>query len=97
MTATMSARQCCLASCRPCTISAPTFSQSLPASMPMARILLLSLGLAERLSMWITKKALDLAAKHAGGKLVSPVEGGYDLDALASSTAAHVATLMGAS
>lgn len=47
--------------------------------------------------VWITEKLLDVAAKHTGGKLVSTLEGGYDLDGLASSTAAHIATLMGAS
>jgi acetoin utilization deacetylase AcuC-like enzyme len=39
---------------------------------------------------------MEAAAKHCGGKLVSTLEGGYDLDALASSTAVHVETLMGA-
>jgi acetoin utilization deacetylase AcuC-like enzyme len=47
--------------------------------------------------VWITERLLDVAAKHSGGKLVSTLEGGYDLDALASSTSAHVAALMGAS
>jgi acetoin utilization deacetylase AcuC-like enzyme len=45
---------------------------------------------------WVSEKLLEAAAKHTGGKLVSTLEGGYDLDALASSTAVHVATLMGA-
>ena len=45
---------------------------------------------------WVTEKLLEAAAKHTGGKLVSTLEGGYDLDALASSTAVHVETLMGA-
>jgi acetoin utilization deacetylase AcuC-like enzyme len=45
---------------------------------------------------WITEQLLEIAAKHAGGKLVSTLEGGYDLEALASSTAVHVKTLMGA-
>jgi acetoin utilization deacetylase AcuC-like enzyme len=58
---------------------------------------LAQLRLVEADFMWITEKLLDIAAKHTGGKLVSTLEGGYDLDALASSTAAHVATLMGAS
>jgi acetoin utilization deacetylase AcuC-like enzyme len=39
---------------------------------------------------------MDVAEKHCGGKLVSTLEGGYDLDALADSTAIHVKTLMGA-
>ena len=45
---------------------------------------------------WITEKLLEAAAKHTGGKLVSTLEGGYDLEALANSTAVHVKTLMGA-
>jgi acetoin utilization deacetylase AcuC-like enzyme len=45
---------------------------------------------------WVSEKLLEAAAKHTGGKLVSTLEGGYDLDALASSTAVHVATLIGA-
>ncbi len=44
---------------------------------------------------WITRRLMDLAAKHCGGRVVSILEGGYDLEALASSAAAHVRTLMG--
>ena len=44
----------------------------------------------------MTDKLLEAAQKHTGGKLVSTLEGGYDLDALARSTAVHVATLIGA-
>jgi acetoin utilization deacetylase AcuC-like enzyme len=36
----------------------------------------------------------DVADRCAGGRLVSTLEGGYDLDALAESVAAHVATLL---
>ena len=43
---------------------------------------------------WITRRLVDLAARHADGRLVSMLEGGYDLDALRESTAAHVAALM---
>ncbi|MEM8848498.1 MAG: histone deacetylase family protein [Pseudomonadota bacterium] len=39
---------------------------------------------------WITERLCDLADAHAGGKLVSSLEGGYDLDALAASVVAHV-------
>ena len=42
---------------------------------------------------WITERLCELAARHCGGKLVSCLEGGYDLDALAASTAAHVDVL----
>jgi acetoin utilization deacetylase AcuC-like enzyme len=40
---------------------------------------------------------MEMAEKHAGGRIVSLLEGGYDLDALARSTAVHVRTLMQAS
>ncbi|SFJ79193.1 histone deacetylase family protein [Jannaschia pohangensis] len=42
---------------------------------------------------WITGELCDLAARHAGGRLVSCLEGGYDLDALATSVLAHVNVL----
>lgn len=57
---------------------------------------LAQLRLVEADFAWVTEKLLEAAAKHTGGKLVSTLEGGYDLDALASSTAVHVETLMGA-
>lgn len=44
---------------------------------------------------WLTARLLDVARTHAGGRLVSTLEGGYDLDALAASAAAHVGALMG--
>jgi acetoin utilization deacetylase AcuC-like enzyme len=43
---------------------------------------------------WITRELLRVAAAHCGGRIVSTLEGGYDLDALAASAAAHVRTLM---
>jgi acetoin utilization deacetylase AcuC-like enzyme len=43
---------------------------------------------------WITGRLAEIAGRHAGGRLVSVLEGGYDLDALAASTAAHVRTLL---
>ncbi|WP_424812655.1 histone deacetylase family protein [Roseococcus sp. YIM B11640] len=44
---------------------------------------------------WITEQLCALADRHAGGRLVSLLEGGYDLEALASSAAAHVRALLG--
>ena len=38
---------------------------------------------------------MDSAGKHAGGRIVSILEGGYDLQGLALSGAAHVKALMG--
>jgi len=45
---------------------------------------------------WITGELVALAGRHAGGRIVSSLEGGYDLDALGESVAAHVAALAGA-
>jgi acetoin utilization deacetylase AcuC-like enzyme len=42
---------------------------------------------------WITSKICTLAKDQCDGRLVSILEGGYDLDALASAAAAHVAAL----
>jgi acetoin utilization deacetylase AcuC-like enzyme len=44
---------------------------------------------------WLTEFALTEAAEHAGGRLVSVLEGGYELDALARCAAAHVRLLAG--
>jgi len=43
---------------------------------------------------WITQKLLEIANRHGGGRMVSVLEGGYDLDALAASAAAHVRALL---
>jgi len=41
----------------------------------------------------LTEMAADVANSHAGGRLVSCLEGGYNLDALAESVQAHLETL----
>ena len=43
---------------------------------------------------WATGQLMEQAAKHCGNRLVSLLEGGYDLQGLAFSTAAHVRRLM---
>jgi acetoin utilization deacetylase AcuC-like enzyme len=43
---------------------------------------------------WITDELMRIAERHCGGRLVSVLEGGYDLDALAASAAVHVRGLM---
>ena len=43
---------------------------------------------------WLTAEICAVADRACGGRVVSLLEGGYDLDALASSAAAHVRTLM---
>ena len=45
---------------------------------------------------WVTRKLMDLADKSAGGRVVSVLEGGYDLEGLKESVASHVTALMGA-
>jgi acetoin utilization deacetylase AcuC-like enzyme len=44
---------------------------------------------------WVTREILEVAERRAGGRVVSALEGGYDLAALAASAAAHVRALMG--
>ena len=43
---------------------------------------------------WITERLVEIAFRHADGRLVSTLEGGYDLTALGASVAAHVRVLM---
>ncbi len=43
---------------------------------------------------WVTEQLLAIADRHCGGRMVSVLEGGYDLNALAASAAAHVRALM---
>lgn len=45
---------------------------------------------------WVTRKLGEIADRHAKGRIVSVLEGGYDLRALASASAAHVKALMAA-
>lgn len=43
---------------------------------------------------WATGKIMDLAGKSASGRVVSLLEGGYDLEGLAESAALHILRLM---
>ncbi len=43
---------------------------------------------------WVTEFIADLADEHAGGRIVSALEGGYDLPALGRSVVVHVAALV---
>lgn len=45
---------------------------------------------------WVTRQLMDVAARHCQGRIVSCLEGGYVLSALARSVAAHVKVLIGA-
>jgi len=51
------------------------------------------LGLTEQDFAWITSRIKDIARKHARGRIVSSLEGGYNLDALGRSVEAHVRVL----
>ena len=44
---------------------------------------------------WITSRLMEVAAESCAGRVVSVLEGGYNIDALAAGVAAHVRTLMG--
>lgn len=58
---------------------------------------LANLSLDEEDFAWATRQLAEVARQHAGSRLVSALEGGYDLDALAASARAHVLALMGCS
>jgi acetoin utilization deacetylase AcuC-like enzyme len=52
-------------------------------------------GLVEADYAWITEQVMGVAGRHAGGRIVSVLEGGYDLSALGRSVAAHIKVLAG--
>ena len=52
------------------------------------------MALVEDDYVWMTEQLMNVAAKHANGRVVSMLEGGYNLDALKRSVAAHVRTLV---
>ena len=51
------------------------------------------LGLVEADYTWITQRIVDVARTHAQGRIVSCLEGGYNLSALARSVEAHLRVL----
>ncbi len=55
---------------------------------------LASLRLTEDDYVWATRRLMKIADEHCEGRIVSTLEGGYDLAALARSAAVHVKTLM---
>lgn len=57
---------------------------------------LAELNFTEKDFAWLTREILDLAAEFCAGRVVSTLEGGYNLQALAASTAVHVRALMDA-
>ncbi|MBA5690425.1 histone deacetylase family protein [Rugamonas apoptosis] len=54
-----------------------------------------NLGLVEADYTWMTRQIMSVARRHAQGRVVSCLEGGYDLSSLARSAAAHVKVLLG--
>ncbi len=55
-----------------------------------------NLGLVENDYVRVTRQIMDVAQRHCQGRVVSCLEGGYALSALARSAAAHVKVLIGA-
>ena len=55
---------------------------------------LANLNLVEADFLWATQKIMEVAQTSANGRVVSMLEGGYDLEGLANSAAAHVSALM---
>jgi acetoin utilization deacetylase AcuC-like enzyme len=43
---------------------------------------------------WVTEQLLEVAARHCEGRVVSSLEGGYEVAALGRSVACHVSALM---
>jgi acetoin utilization deacetylase AcuC-like enzyme len=51
------------------------------------------LGLVEQDYVWITQRIKDVATQYAKGRIVSCLEGGYNLSALSRSVEAHIRVL----
>ena len=54
-----------------------------------------SLGLVESDYVWVTQRISEVAEQHGSGRIISVLEGGYNLDALGRSATAHVKVLAG--
>ena len=54
-----------------------------------------SLNFTEADYAWVTERIREVADRHAGGRVISLLEGGYELDATARSVEAHLRALMG--
>jgi acetoin utilization deacetylase AcuC-like enzyme len=53
------------------------------------------MGLVENDYAWITERIKEVAKRHAQGRIVSVLEGGYNLGALARSVEVHLRVLAG--
>jgi acetoin utilization deacetylase AcuC-like enzyme len=56
---------------------------------------LAQLNFVEQDFVWATERLMDIARRRSGSRIVSILEGGYNLDGLALSAAAHIGALMG--
>ncbi len=54
-----------------------------------------AMGLVEADYAWITRQVVEVAQRHASGRIVSCLEGGYALSALGRSVVAHLKVLAG--
>lgn len=54
-----------------------------------------NMALREADYAWMTARIVEIAARHAGGRIVSCLEGGYSLSALGRSVVAHLRELTG--
>ena len=82
------------ASCRRSTLSRPACHRVGGLRRPSPTIRWRSSNVETDDFVWLTEELLAIADRHAKGRLVSALEGGYDLDALAESVVAHVQALM---
>ncbi|MDO9142284.1 MAG: histone deacetylase family protein [Methylobacter sp.] len=55
---------------------------------------LASIGLVEADFAWITQELMGIADSYCHGRIISALEGGYNLNALAASAAIHIKALM---
>ena len=55
----------------------------------------MALELDEDDYQWLTRKLMDIADECCAGRIISVLEGGYNLKALSASVASHVACLLG--
>ena len=61
--------------------------------MRIERIFLGGMSLVEADYVWLTRTLMEVADRHSGNRIVSMLEGGYNLSALGRSAVAHVKTL----
>ena len=73
--------------------SVPSWCSSAPASTPTPRTRSATWAWRSRTSSSLTKEIVDVAETHAGGRIVSVLEGGYNVSILAGCVVAHLDAL----